>query len=177
VTAGPGCTITGQDVVCRIAALGPGEQHAFQVAARAEKSAAGRTLTNRGTVTAVAADPRAANDVGQAQVQIRPLPPPVVVTTQCKSRRHFTIRLKERRGREIRWARVFVRGHPVAVMRRRSDHRLVADIDLRGLPKGVYHVVIKARLRDGRRARWVRSYHTCVGPLPPSNHLDDPRAL
>jgi CSLREA domain-containing protein len=103
--------------------------------------------------------------------------PPVVVTTQCKSRRHFTIRLKERRGRLIRSAKVFVRNRRVAVVRRRSDHRLVAVVDLRGLPKDTYRVVIKARLRNGHRARWVRSYRTCIGPLPPSNHLDNPRAL
>jgi CSLREA domain-containing protein len=103
--------------------------------------------------------------------------PPIVVTTRCKSRRHFVIRLKERRGRIIRSAKVFVHGRRVAVMRRRSDHRLVAVVDLRGLPKGTYRVVIKARLRNGHRARWVRSYRTCSPPLPSSNHLDDPRAL
>ena len=80
-------------------------------------------------------------------------PPLVVVTTQCKSRRHFTIRLIERRGRVIRSATVFVRGRRVAVVRRRSDHRLVAVVDLRGLPKGTYRVVIRARLRNGDRAR------------------------
>lgn len=104
--------------------------------------------------------------------------PPVVVTTQCKSNRSFTIRLIERRGRLIRSARVFVRGRRVAVMRRRSDRRLVAVVDLRGLPKGKYRVVIRARLRNGKRARWVRSYRTCLDRvLPPSNDLDDPRAL
>ena len=104
--------------------------------------------------------------------------PPVVVTTECKSNRNFTIRLIERRGRQIRSARVFVRGRRVAVVRRRSDRRLVAVVDLRGLPKGTYRVVIRARLRNGDRARWVRSYRTCLDRvLPPSNDLDDPRAL
>jgi hypothetical protein len=103
--------------------------------------------------------------------------PRVVVTTQCKSRRHFTIRLKERPGRLIRSAKVFVHGRRVAVVRRRSDHRLVAVVDLRGLPKDTYRVVIRTRLRNGHRARWVRSYRTCIGPLPASNHLEDPRAL
>ena len=79
--------------------------------------------------------------------------------------------------RLIRSAKVFVRGRRVAVMRRRSDHRLVVVVDLRGLPKGTYRVVIRARLRNGNRARWVRSYRTCIGPLPPSNDLDNPRAL
>jgi hypothetical protein len=72
---------------------------------------------------------------------------------------------------------VFVRGRRVTVLRRRTDHRLVAVVDLRGLPKATYRVVIKARLRNGHRARWVRSYRTCIESLPPSNHLDDARAL
>jgi CSLREA domain-containing protein len=103
--------------------------------------------------------------------------PPVVGTTQLTSRRFFTIRLREPRGRRIRSAQVFVRGRRVAVRRRRSDGRLVAVVDLRGLPEGTYRVVIRARLRNGDRARWVRSYRTCIEPLPPSNDLDNPRAL
>jgi hypothetical protein len=72
---------------------------------------------------------------------------------------------------------VLVRGRRVAVARRRSDNRLVAVVDLRRLPKGTYRVVLKARLRNGRRARWVRSYRTCIRALPPSNDLGNPRAL
>jgi hypothetical protein len=93
------------------------------------------------------------------------------------SARRFTIRIRERRARLIRSAEVRIAGHRVATMRRRSDHRLVAVIDLRGQPPGTYKAVITARLRDGRRLRWVRSYRTCATKLPPSNRLDDPRAL
>jgi CSLREA domain-containing protein len=103
--------------------------------------------------------------------------PPIVVTTRCASRRRFTIRLRERHSRLIRSATVLVRGRRVAVARRRSDNRLVAVVDLRRLPKGTYRVVLKARLRNGRRARWVRSYRTCIRALPPSNDLGNPRAL
>ena len=87
------------------------------------------------------------------------------------------IRIREHRARLIRSAEVRIAGRRVAIMRRRSDHRLVAVIDLRGQPRGTYKVVITARLRDGRRLRWVRSYRTCAQKLPPSNRLDDPRAL
>jgi CSLREA domain-containing protein len=126
-----------------------------------------------------------ATDIGAVERPSSPPPPvvvttpqpAVVVTTRCKSRRRFTIRLIERRGRLIRSAEVFVRGRRVAVMRRRSDGRLVAVVNLRGLPIGTYRVVLKARLRNGQRARWVRSYRTCIEPLPPSNDLDNRRAL
>jgi hypothetical protein len=168
----------------------------YTVSAAIAPAATGN-LANTATVTAPAGvtDPNPADDSAtdtdtltppKPPVVVEPLvvveppvvaEPPVVVTTQCQSRRHFTIRLIERRERLIRSAKVSVHGRRVAVIRRRSDHRLIAVVDLRGLPKGTYRVVIKARLRNGHRARWVRSYRTCIGPLPPSNDLDDPRAL
>ena len=192
VAADAGCTIDGQAVVCLIDTLGPGEQRGFEVRARAEPSAAGQTLTNRGTVTALATDPEPANNTSQAQVTIGPAPaaasspqpaagsslqPAVQVSTECQSARRFTIRIRDRRARLVRSADVRVAGRRVAVLRRRSDRRLVAVIDVRGLPRGTYKVVITARLLDGRRLRWVRSYRTCANKLPPSNHLDDPGAL
>ena len=184
VAADAGCTIDGQAVVCRIDELGPGEQRGFEVRARAEPSAAGQTLTNRGTVTALAADPEPSNDASEAQVTVGPAPaagsslqPPAQITTQCQSERRFTIRIREHRARLIRSAEVRIAGRRVAIMRRGSDHRLVAVINLRGLPRQTYKVEIAARLRDGRRLRWVRSYRTCAEKRPPSNRLDDPHAL
>ena len=190
VAASAGCTIAGQEVVCRIDRLGPGEQRAFEVRARAEPSAAGQTLTNRGTVTALVADPLPANNTSEARVSVAPLPAapsppaagqpqpaPVQVITACRSKRRIVIRIRERAARLVRSANIRLGGRRITVKRRRSDGRLVAVIDLRGLPKGTYRVVITARLRDGRRVRWVRSYRTCMGVLPPSNRLDHPRAL
>ena len=182
VAAGAGCTIDGQQVVCRIDELGPGEQRAFEVRARAEPSAAGQTLTNRGTVTVLAADPDPDDDTSDVSVTVGPLPaaaspPPVQVVTECRSKRRIVIRVRERAARLVRSATIRVDGRRIKVKRRRSDGRLVAVIDLRGLPKDTYRVVITARLRDGRRVRWVRSYRTCIGALPPSNRLDNPRAL
>ena len=89
----------------------------------------------------------------------------------------FTIRIRERRARRVRSAEVRVAGRRVTVTRRSSDHRLTAVVDLRGLPPGTYRVEITARLRNGRRAHWVRSYRTCTAALPPSNRLGDPGAL
>ena len=74
VTADAGCAIRGQEVVCRIDALGPDAQQAFEVRARAEPAAAGQTLTNRATVTALAADPDPTDDASEAAVTIGPSP-------------------------------------------------------------------------------------------------------
>ena len=70
VAASADCTISGQEVVCRIDELEAGDQRTFAVRARAERAAAGQTLTNRGTVTAVVPDPEPANDASEAAVTI-----------------------------------------------------------------------------------------------------------
>ena len=185
VGAGGGtCTASGSGNISDTVNLPAGGSVTYTVSAAIAAGATG-SLSNTATVTAPAGvtDPAPGNNSATDTDTLTPpkppvvAEPPVVVTTQCKSRRHFTIRLKERRERLIRSAKVFVHGRRVAVIRRRSDHRLVAVVDLRDLPKGTYHVVIKARLRNGHRARWVRSYRTCIEPLPPSNDLDNPRAL
>ena len=174
VSATQGHCTTGAAVVCELGSLAAGAAADVRVTAAVATNRAGTTITNAATVAADEVDLDQADNRGTAPLSVVAA---VKVITACKSRRHFVIRLKERRGRAIRSAKVFVHGKRVAVMRRRSDHRLVAVVDLRGLPKGTYHVVIKAHLRNGRRGRWVRSYRTCIGPLPPSNHLEDPRAL
>lgn len=65
----------------------------------------------------------------------------------------------------------------IKVMRRDADRRLVAEIDLRGQPRDTYRFEIRARLRDGRLVRYVRSYRTCAQKLPDSNRLPDPGSL
>ena len=74
VTADAGCAIRGQEVVCRIDALGPDARQAFEVRARAEPAAAGQTLADRATVTALAADPDPTDDASEAAVTIGPSP-------------------------------------------------------------------------------------------------------
>jgi uncharacterized repeat protein (TIGR01451 family) len=190
VSASPGCTAGGQTVTCTQASLAAGASVGLQITARLAPGTAGTELTNAAQASTSTPDPIDANDrdvttvspVAPPPVQppppvIAPPPPPPPVATACRSKRRFTIRLRERRGRRVRSAVVRVRGRRVAVMRRGADGRLVAVIDLRGLPRGTYRVVIRARLRNGRRARWVRSYRTCIEPLPPSNRLGNPRAL
>jgi hypothetical protein len=70
-----------------------------------------------------------------------------------------------------------VRHHPLLVYRtvtvelngRRLDvireRRISADIDLRGLPKGLYTVRISVVTTTGRTISGARSYHTCA-PKP-----------
>ena len=72
---------------------------------------------------------------------------------------------------------MLVAGKRVAIMKRRSDDRWVARVDLRGRPPGRYTVELRATLRDGRKLSWTRAYRTCTWKLAPSNKLSDPGAL
>jgi uncharacterized repeat protein (TIGR01451 family) len=194
VSASPGCTASGQTVTCTQESLAAGVSAAFQIIARLAVGTAGAELTNAAQASTSTPDPIDSNDRDVTTVipvapptTVQPMPPPpaaappqpgVDVVTRCRSRRRFAIRIREHGGqRLVRSAQVRVNGRRVAVMRRRSDDRLVAVVDLRGLPRGTYHVRIVARLRNGGRAQWVRSYRTCNRKLPPSNRLGHPRAL
>jgi uncharacterized repeat protein (TIGR01451 family) len=191
------CAAVGQAVTCALGALNAGASRELGVDVRVDPSLAGRTVRNTATIGSEPSDPNLApaevvqssnfdaDDLVIGPLEPGPSPPssappqqaPGQVVTECRSTRRFTIRLRERRGRAVKIATVRVNGRRVATLRRRSDRRMVAVVDLRGLPRGTYRVEIIARLRNGRRARWVRSYRTCMGVLPPSNRLGDPRAL
>ena len=78
---------------------------------------------------------------------------------RCRSRRSFTIRLREpKRGRLVA-ARVYVNGKRVKVVR---GKRLRARVNLRGLPKGRYTVRVVAITSTGRRVTETRRYRTCT---------------
>jgi hypothetical protein len=78
----------------------------------------------------------------------------------CKSRRSFRIRLRKApRGDRLKSAAVTVNGKRVKTLR---GKRLKAPVDLRGLPKGTFRVVITARTVRGRTLRSARTYRTCV---------------
>jgi O-glycosyl hydrolase len=76
----------------------------------------------------------------------------------CVSRRVFTIHVKQR-GKRLRRAVVRVAGKRVRAVRR--GRRLVARIDLRGLPGGVVRVKIRAVTTRGRVLRETRRYRLC----------------
>ena len=80
---------------------------------------------------------------------------------RCASRRRFTVRVREPRGRErVRSARVTVGGRRVRVVRRRG--RFFAAVDLRGRPREVVRVLVVARTTRGRVVRETRAYRTCT---------------
>jgi pimeloyl-ACP methyl ester carboxylesterase len=82
---------------------------------------------------------------------------PPGATPPCASRRHFVIHL--RRGRRLVSARVTVGGRRARVWRVRG--RLVAEVDLRGLPRRTVVVRSVGRTRGGRVVRETRRYRTC----------------
>jgi plastocyanin len=87
---------------------------------------------------------------------------------ECISRRNFRIRLREPGGMRLASAKVTVDGKPAPVttttMGGRS--RLVAQVDLRGLPKGQYTVDITATTRDRKTFHGTRRYMTCAPKIP-----------
>lgn len=77
----------------------------------------------------------------------------------CKSRRSFSIRIREYRDQKLRSARISVNGkHLVAV----RGARLRAPVKLKGLPKGRVVVRIKAVTTTGKKVSGKRVYHPCT---------------
>jgi hypothetical protein len=77
----------------------------------------------------------------------------------CRSRRNFSIRLRQPRRGRIKVARVYVNGKRVKVLRGR---RLRSRVDLRGLPAGRYTVRVVVTTTRGQRIVTTRRYRTCV---------------
>lgn len=89
--------------------------------------------------------------------------PTTSAAPSCRSRRRFTIRLREPRGHDrLVSARVTVDGRAVRV--RRRSRRLTARIDLRGRPAGRTVVRVRARTALGRTLRETRRYRRCARP-------------
>jgi hypothetical protein len=63
---------------------------------------------------------------------------------------------------------VYVNGRQVNVVK---GKRISAPVDLRGLPKGLYTVLITVVTTTGRAIAGTRTYHTCAPkPLPGHAH-------
>ncbi|HEX6944934.1 MAG TPA: hypothetical protein VF196_02000, partial [Casimicrobiaceae bacterium] len=77
----------------------------------------------------------------------------------CRSRRDFSIRLRQPRRGRIRTARVYVNGKQVKVLRGR---RLRSRVDLRGLPASRYTVRVVVTTTRGQRIVSTRRYRTCI---------------
>src|SRR4051795_5904022 len=77
----------------------------------------------------------------------------------CRSRRDFSIRLRQPTRGRIRSAQVFVNGKRVRVLR---GKRLRSRVDLRGLPKARYSVRVVVTTTRGKRIVSTRRYRTCI---------------
>jgi hypothetical protein len=83
---------------------------------------------------------------------------------KCVSRRKFRIRIRQPGGIQIQTALVFVNGKKVRVLKRKVFRRLrrVANVNLRGLPKGKFTVRIVVLTTEGKTITGKRKYHTCT---------------
>jgi hypothetical protein len=99
--------------------------------------------------------------------KIRKTPPKVIglpSNKKCVSRRKFRIRIRQPGGIQIQTALVFVNGKKVRVLKRKVFRRLrhVANVNLRGLPKGTFTVKIVVLTTTGDTIKGKRKYHTCT---------------
>ena len=78
---------------------------------------------------------------------------------RCVSRRSFKIRIRKIKGVKFVSATVLVNGKRVKVVRGR---RLIAPVNLKGLPKGRFTVKITAVTSDKRKVSGSRRYKTCA---------------
>jgi predicted acyl esterase len=79
---------------------------------------------------------------------------------RCASRRSFVIHLRRvRRPDRVVRATVLVNGKRTRVI---TGRRLRARVNLRGLPRGTFRVMVELRTHRGRVLRSARTYHTCV---------------
>jgi hypothetical protein len=83
---------------------------------------------------------------------------------KCVSRRKFRIRIRQPGGIKIQTALVFLNGKKIRVLTRKvfQRKRRVANVDLRGLPKGVFKVRIVVLTTEGTTLRGTRKYRTCT---------------
>jgi hypothetical protein len=79
---------------------------------------------------------------------------------RCYSRRAFQIHLRDPRYDPLKEVVVTIRGHKVAVVRRKKV--FAATINLTGLPPGSFTVKIRATTILGHHLTGSRTYHTCA---------------
>ena len=83
---------------------------------------------------------------------------------KCVSRRKFRIRIRQPGGIQIQTALVFVNGKKERVLTRKvfQKKRKVANVNLRGLPRGTFKVRIVVLTSEGKTLRGTRTYRTCT---------------
>jgi hypothetical protein len=83
---------------------------------------------------------------------------------KCVSRRKFRIRIRQPGGIQIQTALVFLNGKKIRVLTRKvfQKNRKVANVNLRGLPRGKFKVRIVVLTSEGKTLRGTRTYRTCT---------------
>ena len=83
---------------------------------------------------------------------------------KCVSRRKFRIRIRQPGGIQIQTALVFLNGKKIRVLTRKvfQKNRKVANVNLRGLPRGTFKVRIIVLTSEGKTLRGTRKYRTCT---------------
>jgi len=83
---------------------------------------------------------------------------------KCVSRRKFRIRIRQPGGIQIQTALVFLNGKKIRVLTRKvfQRKRKVANVNLRGLPRGKFKVRIVVLTSEGKTLRGTRTYRTCT---------------
>ena len=83
---------------------------------------------------------------------------------KCVSRRKFRIRIRQPGGIQIQTALVFLNGRKIRVLTRKvfQKKRKVANVNLRGLPRGKFKVRIVVLTSEGKTIRGTRTYRTCT---------------
>ena len=83
---------------------------------------------------------------------------------KCVSRRKFRIRIRQPGGIQIQTALVFLNGKKIRVLKRKvfQSNRKVANVNLRGLPRGKFKVRIVVLTSEGKTLRGTRTYRTCT---------------
>jgi hypothetical protein len=83
---------------------------------------------------------------------------------KCVSRRKFRIRIRQPGGIQIQTALVFLNGKKIRVLTRKvfQKKRKVANVNLRGLPRGTFKVRIVVLTAEGKTLRGTRKYRTCT---------------
>jgi hypothetical protein len=83
---------------------------------------------------------------------------------RCVSRRRFRICIRQPGGIQIQTALVFLNGKKIRVLTRKvfQKKRKVANVNLRGLPRGTFKVRIVVLTAEGKTLRGTRKYRTCT---------------
>jgi WD40-like Beta Propeller Repeat len=149
----------GHQIACRVTATSAADMQA--------EATSGPVTPAQPTTTLPPPPPSGTPAPTQQEQALAAAPPAKVATAfglpsahRCLSRRRFTIHLRRPPGVTISTARVTVHGRTTKA--RKVAGRFQVIVDLRGLPKGRFKVLIVVTTRSGLTLRGARRYRTCA---------------